>query len=373
MHNFNLDNIYRFSYTLSALQSGNEVMIGAGLNNAIHLDFSSTPRSVIDALALINGQLSVAEILDKRQLQSEEKEDFFALIDILLDHKVVELAGAKEMAKAQEAIDGIDYERFDRQINLFKHTQGDFLQAIETQNKLAELRIAIVGLGGCGSYVFYTLSAMGIGHMNCYEFDIVEKSNLSRQVLYNYDDIGRKKIEVAEEKGKKISPTTHFTFYDQKIETLEDAKQVFTDVDLVICAADIPRPGFFKLMNKAAYDVGVPLLYAGSCTNNAVIGPLVIPGQTRCYECINKMENTGEDFPFVQQIQDQYYTTLIDPYNAVAGSLSALEAVKYLTGFDECQIIEKTMFIDFSGYQIDKEAEIYTGHCDVCMHVANIA
>ncbi|WP_375656486.1 hypothetical protein [Bartonella sp. CM120XJJH] len=53
--------------------------------------------------------------------------------------------------------------------------------------------------------------------------------------------------------------------------------------------------------------------------------------------------------------------TLIDPYHAVAGFLAALEAVKYLTDFDKCQIIEKTLFINFSSYKIDRIGDPYSG------------
>ncbi len=52
--------------------------------------------------------------------------------------------------------------------------------------------------------------------------------------------------------------------------------------------------------------------------------------------------------------------------NAVSSSLAALEAVKYLTDFDKCQIIEKTLFINFSGYQIDKTGDPYSGSCHIC-------
>ncbi|WP_051011279.1 ThiF family adenylyltransferase [Bartonella rattaustraliani] len=162
---------------------------------------------------------------------------------------------------------------------MFKHAVGDFSSAVKIQKNLQKASVALIGLGGVSSYIFYTLSAMSIGKIISYEFDVVEESNLSRQMLYTYDDTGMKKIEVAKKKGKRISPTTKYLFYDQKIETFDHACLVFEDVDLVICAADMPRPEFFYLMNKASYARKIPLLYAESSTHNAVIGPLVISGK----------------------------------------------------------------------------------------------
>ncbi|GAB5040354.1 hypothetical protein BHOIPH791_09560 [Bartonella henselae] len=75
------------------------------------------------------------------------------------------------------------------------------------------------------------------------------------------------------------------------------------------------------------------------------------------------------EFEFVKNIKQNSMNTLIDPYNAVAGSLAALEAVKYLTDFDKCQIIEKTLFIDFSRYKIDRTEDPYSGYCYICKKV----
>ncbi|WP_028672453.1 HesA/MoeB/ThiF family protein [Saccharospirillum impatiens] len=361
----NLGNVYRFSYTQSAMQEGNDVLIGSNLARTVSFSFDLTSKTVIDALSMIDGKASLADIIASSGLSDDDVSEFVGLVSLFIDNNVVELFDEKEKAKSAKQIQSVDYERFDRQINLFKHALGSFDQAIDVQNRLDSCKVAIVGLGGCGSYVFYTLSAMGIGSIKSYEFDNVERSNLSRQVLYTHDDIGRPKAEVAEEKGKKISPTTDFIFVNKMILSIEDAVDVFEDVELVICSADNPRPAFFELMNKAAYMTDTPLLYAGSSTTNAVVGPLVIPGSTRCYKCINYVEPT-EQFDFVKNIQREYFTTLIDPYNAVSGSLAALEAIKFLTEFDECQIIESTMFFDFSNYEVDKDSNVYSGRCAIC-------
>lgn len=361
----NLESIYRFSYTQYAMQDGNDVLIGSNLSHTVSFGFDSIPKTVTDALSRIDGKASLSDIIASSRFSDDDANVFIELVSLFIENNVVEQFDEKEKAKSEKQIESVDYERFDRQINLFKHTLGSFDQAIDVQNRLDSSKVAIVGLGGCGSYVFYTLSAMGIGSIKSYEFDNVERSNLSRQILYNHDDIGRPKVEVAEEKGKKISPTTKFSFENKMISTIEDAMGVFEDVELVICAADNPRPMFFELMNEAAYKSNTPLLYTGSSTTNAVVGPLVVPGTTRCYQCINYVEPT-EEFDFVKKIQQDFYTTLIDPYNAVAGSLAALEAIKFLTDFDECQIIERTMFFDFSSYEVDKDSNVHSGRCAIC-------
>ncbi len=177
----------------------------------------------------------------------------------------------KEDSVRKAGLSESEYNRFDRQINLFKHVLGNFDNALLANSKLKDAKITIVGLGGCGSYVFYTLSAMGAGHIKSYDFDIVEESNLSRQILYNYSDLG-KKVDVVRDKAPYISPSTQYEFYDEKIDNIEKACRLFERADLVICAADNPRPAFFHFMNEAAFNMGGALLYAASATVNTVVG-----------------------------------------------------------------------------------------------------
>ncbi|WP_455475502.1 HesA/MoeB/ThiF family protein [Bartonella sp. B17] len=269
------ENKYVYSYTISAKQEGSEVLIGADIHNVIALDMSDTSPNVIKALACFDAENTVGDIILKHDLNTAESEDFLYLTKYMLDNKIIEPPFLKEDSIKKIGLSESEYARFDRQINLFKHTLGNFDDALLVNAKLKDAKIAIIGLGGCGSYVFYTLSAMGIGHIKSYEFDIVEESNLSRQILYNYNDLGKKKIDVVRDKASYISPSTTYEFYDKKIDNIEDACRLFKNVDLVICAADNPRPDFFHLMNQAVFNMMGALLYVGSATTNAIIGHLL--------------------------------------------------------------------------------------------------
>ncbi len=116
----------------------------------------------------------------------------------MLDNRIIEPPFSKEDSIRKAGLSESEYNRFDRQINLFKHVSGNFDNALLANSKLKDAKITIAGLGGCGSYVFYTLSAMGVGHIKSYDFDIVEESNLSRQILYNYNDLGKKRLMLLE-------------------------------------------------------------------------------------------------------------------------------------------------------------------------------
>lgn len=361
-----LNNAYSFCPTVAMVQDGDQVIIGSDISNCVALHMSTVSGPLRNAL----NELAKGELLCRllENLDQPDKSSFLSVLGRLEAGGYIEPVEAKLKAIKSSAQSGIDYERFDRQINLFRHRLGSYERALEVQHALDNSKITLIGLGGCGSYIFYTLAAMGIGTLRCIEFDTVQRSNLSRQILYTYDDIGRKKVDVASERGSKISPTTKFEFLDLRIEDVASAKPAFEDVDLVICAADIPRPEFFLLANRASYTYGIPLLYARSVTTNAILGPLVIPGKTRCYRCINNMpEISREDrHAFVNTATDAYMTTLIDPYNAVGGSLAALEAVKFLTDFDECQVVGKRRIMSFSDYQLMPEVPVHGGLCDIC-------
>jgi len=103
-----------------------------------------------------------------------------------------------------------EYELFSRQFIL-----KDF--SSEKISKLSDLKITVVGLGGIGSPLCIYLASSGIKNLKIIDGDLVENNNLNRQILYNVDDIGKKKVEVAKIKLKKINPKINIEVFDFNI------------------------------------------------------------------------------------------------------------------------------------------------------------
>lgn len=108
---------------------------------------------------------------------------------------------------------------------------------IEGQERIAASNVLIVGAGGLGSPVITYLSAAGVGHIGVVDGDIVELSNLQRQVVFSTFDLGRKKAVAAGERIKEINPDVRVEVYDEFL-SLENAGDLIGQYDFVCEGSD---------------------------------------------------------------------------------------------------------------------------------------
>lgn len=117
-----------------------------------------------------------------------------------------------------------------------------FLHMDGCRGKLERARVLILGCGGIGSHVAWNMAALGIGHVFLVDSDVVEESNLNRQLLYDMDDIGKSKEGVLGSKLKKMNPATKFYPIHQRVDSREtlEALLVNTKPDVVVKSFDSP-------------------------------------------------------------------------------------------------------------------------------------
>lgn len=120
--------------------------------------------------------------------------------------------------------------RYSRHLNL-----PDF--GIAEQQKLNSAKVLVVGTGGLGSPVLQYLTAVGIGTIGLIDFDVVDLSNLQRQVLFTTDDVGKSKVFVAEKRLKAINPHIHFTTYNEALNN-GNAIEIIKDFDIIVDGTD---------------------------------------------------------------------------------------------------------------------------------------
>jgi len=126
------------------------------------------------------------------------------------------------------------------------------------QQKLKKASVLVIGAGGLGCPILSYLTACGIGRIGIIDFDIVEQSNLQRQVLYSQSDIGLPKVEVASRKLCKLNSFVNFDLYNQKLTKL-NAVELFSKYDIVVDGSDNFSTRY--LVNDAAILVNIPLVY----------------------------------------------------------------------------------------------------------------
>lgn len=203
-----------------------------------------------------------------------------------------------------------DLERYDRQIRLF---------GIEGQERLKRSKVFIAGAGGLGSPISIYLAAAGIGKIVLVDKDVVEPSNLNRQILHWERDIGSKKALSALEKLREMNSMITV----EAVAEILDQENIFRlvgDADLIIDAMDNFPTRY--LLNKAALEKGIPLIH-GAISGWHGQATTVLPGRTACLRCIFPESPPPETFPVVG----------VTP--GIIGLIQATEAMKYITGLGD--------------------------------------
>jgi sulfur-carrier protein adenylyltransferase/sulfurtransferase len=108
---------------------------------------------------------------------------------------------------------------------------------IEGQRKLKNARVLIVGTGGLGAPLLLYLTAAGVGTIGIVDFDIVEKSNLQRQVLFTTSDVGRPKVEAARDRLSALNPFVNFELFNTRLDS-SNALDIISSFDIVADGTD---------------------------------------------------------------------------------------------------------------------------------------
>ncbi len=206
-----------------------------------------------------------------------------------------------------------DLVRYDRQI--LYPAFGE-----EGQRRLRQAHVLIAGVGGLGCPVAIYLVCAGIGKLTLVDSDVVELSDLNRQILHGESDIGERKVISAARKLEKLNSTVEVNAIAAKI-TAENFLGLLPGVDLVMDCMDTMATRF--ILNEGCVTAGIPFIHGGIY---GMMGEIttIIPGQTPCFECV-----------FPRDVEGKGTFPVFGFTPALIASLQVMEATKLLAGFGE--------------------------------------
>src|SRR3974390_1125398 len=153
---------------------------------------------------------------------------------------------------------------------------------MEGQRKLKAARVLCVGTGGLGSPLAFYLAAAGIGTLGLVDFDVVDGSNLHRQIIHSTRDIGRKKLDSAEEKLKALNPALNVVKHETMLSSA-NALEILKDYDIVADGTDNFPTRY--LVNDACVLLGKPNVY-GSIFRFEGQASVFATEKGPCYRCL---------------------------------------------------------------------------------------
>ncbi len=213
----------------------------------------------------------------------------------------------------------------------------------------------IAGMGGLGTASSELLASIGIGNMRIVDYDVIELTNLPRQKLYNESDIGKAKVDVAEERLILRNPTVNIDPKPTKIDALS-VNSLIDGIDVIVDGLDLFSTR--KILHKASYEFKIPYVFAGALAESANIMTITHKENTPCLECVlgDVMDNREQSC----EIAGVHPGIL-----HLAAGIQATETVRLL--LDQPPNLESTMlYIDLETLEFERIKFKKRETCKVC-------
>jgi adenylyltransferase/sulfurtransferase len=261
----------------------------------------------------------IKELEKKVKLLEEENQRLRMASSSLLSSPISGEAAHDDSDSFTSKLRREEIERYSRQMLV------DGFGGVNGQIRLREASVLVVGAGGIGSTVLLYLAGAGVGRIGVIDFDVVDKSNLHRQIIHGMRSVGLNKAISAQEAVRNLNPSVECNVMMEPI-TAENAAQLIQDYDVVVDATDNPLSRY--TINDACVLMGRPLV-SGSAVGSQ--GQLTIYNweNTSCYRCLypNPSIQAG-----CQSCSD---AGVLGPVPGLIGILQAMETIKLLTGCGE--------------------------------------
>jgi adenylyltransferase/sulfurtransferase len=227
---------------------------------------------------------------------------------------------------------------------------------LEGQKRIKAASILCVGTGGLGSPIALYLAAAGIGRLGLIDFDVVDFSNLQRQILHGTDDVGRKKLNSAKDRIKAANPNVQVDLHDCMFRS-ENAMQIVQDYDIVVDGTDNFPTRYLSndvcVLAKKPNVYGSIFRFDGQCTVFAphLGGP--------CYRCM------FPEPPPPGMVPSCAEGGVLGVLPGIIGVLQAIEAIKLIIGIGDSLIGRLVSFdalkLRFREFKIRKDP-----NCPIC-------
>jgi len=230
------------------------------------------------------------------------------------------------------------------------------------QERLFAAKVLVVGLGGLGCPSALYLTAAGVGQLGLLDFDVVDASNLQRQVLYTTQDVGQPKASVAARRLKSLNPDVRTTEYNQRL-TADNAIEIISDYDYILDGTDnFPTRYLVNdacVLAKRVNVYGSILRFEGQVS---VLGHQDGP----CYRCLFPAPPSPGDIPNCAQ------AGVLGVLPGLIGTTQATEAIKLILGIGE-PLIGRLLLLDALGLNWRSMQVQRHPNCPICSTHATIS
>jgi adenylyltransferase/sulfurtransferase len=226
------------------------------------------------------------------------------------------------------------------------------------QEKLLNSKVLVIGAGGLGSPAILYLAAAGVGTIGIVDFDVVDLSNLQRQVIHNTERVGTPKVESARKTVEMLNPDVKVITYNTRI-SKENIMDIIKDYDVVLDGTDNFPTRF--LINDACYFAGKPLVSAAMLRFEGQVSvfDFRMKEQSPCYRCLFPEPPPPGLVPSCQE------AGILGSIGGIMGCIQATEAIKLILGIGE-PLVGKLLIMDALSMDFRKVKLRKDPNCPLC-------
>jgi len=238
--------------------------------------------------------------------------------------------------------------RYSRQIRLSQIGESG-------QQKIIDSTVLIIGMGGLGSPAALYLAASGVGKLVISDFDIVEESNLQRQIIHTHQAIGDNKVDSAQSSIKALNPHCEVEAINYQIDG-EELKKIINRVDLVLDCSD-NFPTRFEV-NRYCVESGTSLVSGAAIRLEGQILSYQPNAESPCYQCLYS-EVAYENAESCEM------EGILGPVVGVIGTMQALQALMILTD-NAASLVGKLLLFDAGAMEWQQVKLVRNSNCPTC-------
>lgn len=225
----------------------------------------------------------------------------------------------------------------------------------EGQERLKAAKVLVVGAGGLGSPALLYLAAAGVGTLGVVDADVVDTTNLQRQILHSTTDVGRPKVSSAEETLSALNPLVTIAAHETRLGPA-NALELIEPYDVVVDGVDNFASRF--LLNDACVRAEKSLVEGGILRFRGLVMSIQ-GGQTACYRCAYEEPPPEGEVPTCSQ------AGVLGAIAGIVGTIQAAEVLKILTGLGE-PLFGRLLQLDAAGMTFHEVAVPRNADCPGC-------
>ncbi len=226
---------------------------------------------------------------------------------------------------------------------------------LDGQKKLKAAGVLLVGAGGLGSPLALYLAAAGVGHIGIVDFDVVDQSNLQRQILHSTNNVGRSKLESAKERIAEINPHVHVDLYETRL-TSANALEILSPYDVIVDGTDNFPTRY--LVNDACVLLKKPNVY-GSIFRFDGQASVFFAEEGPCYRCLYAEPPPPGLVPSCAE------GGVLGVLPGIIGTIQATETIKLILGIGT-PLIGRLMLLDALTMQVRELKLRKNPECPMC-------